>query len=72
MKKTMCLLAVIALIIASATGCGGIKYCEVDGCPNEAFSYSDYCTRYGCYNYSCSNRATSNGYCEECLEAAND
>ena len=74
MKKIMYLLIVLCLIIASTAGCtSGTKYCSEEGCPRESLSDRSYCAEHKCDNFSCDNRATrSFGYCEECLERANN
>lgn len=73
MKKIICMSVIICLVMMLTVGCGGIKYCKVEGCPSEVLMDEKYCAEHKCDNFSCGNRATvSFGYCEECLEAAND
>ena len=74
MIKRICLLVMTGLITISITGCSsGTKYCSEDGCPRESLSDRSYCAEHKCDNFSCDNRATrSFGYCEECLERANN
>ena len=74
MKKVMCLLTMLSLIILSITGCSGDRgpeYCMVDGCPREVLTDRSYCAEHKCHNFSCDNEATvSFGYCNKCLERA--
>lgn len=74
MKKTQKIVLTITAIgmLITLLGCGGTKYCKVDGCPAETSMHSDYCYAHKCVNSNCKNRRLD-GYlfCEQCLERAN-
>ena len=74
MKRKIFLFALLCSIILFANACSsGTKYCKVDGCPRESLSGRSYCTAHKCDNFKCDNQATRPlGFCEKCLERANN
>ena len=70
-QKIVLALTAIGMLI-TLLGCGGTKYCKVDGCPAEAMMDSDYCYSHKCINPHCKNRHLDGfSFCEQCLDRAN-
>ena len=69
MKKLSLFVIIGMLLVLSSCG-NSTKYCNVPGCPSEAWGKTNYCSGHGCVNTGCDNPNINGMFCEECIKRA--